>query len=209
MDLETIRQAVIDGDVNNARLLAEELVNNKEDLIVAIQQGFLPAIQRVGELWSQGEYFLPELVQSAEAMKTAMEILSPALGSNRAAIGAKGRVVIGTVEGDLHDIGKSLVGTLLTANGFDVYDLGSDVPIDKFVAKAAEVGADIIGASALLTTTMQAQANLVAAVAGSDIPKKPTVLVGGAPTSAMWADKIGACYAENALDAVRVAKNLV
>jgi corrinoid protein of di/trimethylamine methyltransferase len=208
-DYEKLSQVVIDGEVEEALELAEELVRNGEDLIAATERGFIAGIQKVGELWSKGEYFLPELMQSAEAMKAAMSIITPELGVKRSSISMKGRVVMGTVVGDFHDIGKSLVCTMLTAYGFEVYDLGCDVSSETFIEKARDVNADIIAASALLTTTMQAQANLVNAVAESSLTKKPHVMIGGAPTSESWAKKIGAVYSENALEAVATAERLI
>ncbi len=202
-------QAVVDGDAVRARELAEAAVKGGVDLVAAIDGGFASGIRRVGDLWEEGEYFLPELVQGAEAMKAAMAVLRPALdagGTGRAHIGT---VVIGTVRGDLHDIGKSLVATLLSANEFSVHDLGSDVPVEAFVSKAREVEADIVAASALLTTTMTVQRELVRAIAAAGLPRAPRVLVGGAPTTPAWAAEIGALHAENALRAVAVAREIL
>lgn len=206
---DEMKQAVIDGDVDAARALAEAVVASGADLLPAGEDGFAAGIRRVGELWEEGEYFLPELVQGAEAMKAAMAVIRPALALRRGAEQALGRVVIGTVQGDLHDIGKTLVGTLLAANGFEVFDLGTDVPVEAFVAKAREVGAHVLGASALLTTTMTWQKTLVEAVAASDLPKTTRVIVGGSPTTPAWASEIGAAYAENAMRAVTVTRELV
>ncbi len=206
---EAMCQAVVDGDAGRARALALGIVEARGDLLAAVEHGFAAGIRRVGELWEEGEYFLPELVQGAEAMKAAMEILNPALVAGRGAAPARAGVVIGTVRGDLHDIGKGLVATLLSAHGFEVYDLGSDVPIEAFVARAGETGARIVAASALLTTTMTAQRDLVRAIAEAGLAPRVRVLVGGAPTSAAWAAEIGAAHAENALRAVAVAEGLV
>ena len=156
-------------------------------------------------MWEEGEYFLPELVQGAEAMKAAMAVMQPALSAGRGSLAPKGVVVIGTVRGDLHDIGKSLVGTLLAANGFEVHDLGCDVPVERFVERARDTGAGIVAASTLLTTTMAVQRELAAALAGSG----RKVMVGGAPTTPAWAEEIGAYHAENGLQAVRVATELL
>jgi trimethylamine corrinoid protein len=207
-DQTAMHDAIVDGDVDGARRLAEALVASGAALLPAIEGGFVAGIRRVGELWDEGEYFLPELVQGAEAMKAAMDIVRPALAATNQKQSTKGRVVIGTVEGDLHDIGKGLVGVLLSANGFEVYDLGASVSIASFLAKSVEVDADIIAASALLTTTMEAQARLVEAVRhAAGRPRR--VLLGGAPTSRAWAEKLGAAHAENALHAVEVASELM
>ncbi len=204
-----MQQAVVDGDVEAARALAVAAVASGDELLSVVERGFAAGIERVGALWEEGEYFLPELVQGAEAMKAAMAVVNPALRDRRAASLGKGRVVIGTVAGDLHDIGKSLVATLLGAHGFEIVDLGCDVAIESFVARARDVDADVVAASALLTTTMVAQRDLVRAVAAAALPRRPRVLIGGAPASAAWAAEIGAAYAENALRAVAVAASLV
>ena len=206
---EEIERAIVEGNVDAARSLAESLVEQGGDLLAAIEHGFSAGIRKVGDLWEEGEYFLPELVQGAEAMKAAMEIIQPALATQHGAQEPKGRVVIGTVEGDLHDIGKSLVGTLLAANGFEVHDLGSNVPVATYVEKAREVDADIVAASALLTTTMSVQKSLAEAVAAAGLARRPRVLIGGAPTTEAWATEIGATHAENAMRAVGEAERMV
>jgi len=203
-----MQQAVVDGDVDGARRLAEALVASGGELLPAVEAGFIAGIRRVGELWDEGEYFLPELVQGAEAMKAAMAVVQPALQAAGSAQASRGRVVIGTVEGDLHDIGKSLVGVLLSANGFEVHDLGAGVPVTTFLAKAEEVDADIVAASALLTTTMEVQATLVKALATSPGHQRRRALLGGAPTTRRWAEGLGAAHAENAVQAVEVARGL-
>ena len=204
-----MQEAVVVGDAARARQLAERVVDGEGDLVAAIEQGFAAGIRRVGDLWEEGEYFLPELVQGAEAMKAAMAVLQPALRKRDGGRASKGRIVIGTVQGDLHDIGKTLVGTLLAAGGFEVDDLGSDVPVARFLARAKESGADIIAASALLTTTMPAQKAIAAAIPSLGLVPRPRLLIGGAPTTAAWASEIGAAWAENALRAVAVAESLV
>ena len=204
-----MHDAVVTGDTALARELASQLVAAGGDLVSAVEHGFAAGIRRVGELWEEGEYFLPELVQGAEAMKAAMAIVLPALAASRAGELSRGRVVLGTVKGDLHDIGKGLVGVLLAAHGFEVHDLGHDVPVERFLAKAHEIDADIVAASALLTTTMPEQRRLAEALAASDLPRKPGLLIGGAPTSPQWAASFGATHAENALRAVAAAEGLL
>ena len=204
---EAMRKAVVDGDVDQARTLAQEAVQGGEDLLAVVEHGFAAGIREVGELWEEGEYFLPELVQGAEAMKAAMSVINPALSASKIGSEPLGRVVIGTVKGDLHDIGKTLVGTLLEANGFEVHDLGSDVGPDVFVARAREVGAHIVAASALLTTTMGVQRELVTAVR-AELGDEVAVLIGGSPTTAAWAQQIGAIHAENAQRAVDAARKI-
>jgi trimethylamine corrinoid protein len=207
-DYSAMQTAVVDGDVETARRLAQELVASGADLLPAVENGFVAGIRRVGDLWDEGEYFLPELVQGAEAMKAAMDVIRPALRAAHQHESTKGRIVIGTVEGDLHDIGKGLVAVLLAANGFEVHDLGASVSIAAFLEKAEEVDADIVAASALLTTTMEVQARLVEAVKTSR-GRTRRVLLGGAPTSRAWAERLGAAHAENAIHAVEVAEELM
>ena len=204
-----MQNSVVLGDALRARTLAEGVVQEGGDLVAAIERGFAAGIRKVGDLWEEGEYFLPELVQGAEAMKAAMGVLQPALRKRQGGSSSKGRVVIGTVRGDLHDIGKTLVGTLLSAGGFEVEDLGSDVPVERFLSRAEETGADIIAASALLTTTMPVQKAIAEAIRSSGLRKRPQLLIGGAPTTGGWATEIGAAWAENALRAVAVAEGLV
>jgi methanogenic corrinoid protein MtbC1 len=202
-------QAVLDGDAARSRALAEALVADSGDLVAGVERGFIAGIRRAGDLFEEGEFFLPELVQAAEAMKAAMALVTPALRQRGGSRAAKGRVVIGTVAGDVHDIGKTLVATLLQANGFEVHDLGADVPVARFVDRARAVDADIVAASALLTTTMPAQRELVAAIAAAGLDGSVKVLVGGSPTTTAWARAIGAAHAENAMRAVTVAESLV
>jgi methanogenic corrinoid protein MtbC1 len=206
---EAMRDSVVNGDIEGARGLAEAAVRAGGDLLAAVEQGFAAGIREVGRLWEEGEYFLPELVQGAEAMKAAMGIIGPALAGGRGTAAPNAKVVIGTVHGDLHDIGKTLVGTMLEANGFEVHDLGADVPVDAFIAKARAIDAQIIGASALLTTTMAVQRELVDRVQNDGLAARVRVLVGGSPTTPAWAESIGAAFAENAQQAVHVAAALV
>jgi methanogenic corrinoid protein MtbC1 len=208
-DHAALCRAVVEGDVAGARSLALALIECRADLLASIEHGFSAGIRRVGDLWEEGEYFLPELVQGAEAMRAAMTVLEPALRAGAGGRQARGRVVIGTVRGDLHDIGKGLVATLLSAHGFEVHDLGSDVPVEAFLGKAREVEAQIIAASALLTTTMTVQKELAQAVAAARFARTPRILVGGAPTTPSWAAEIGAVHAENALRAIEVAETLI
>lgn len=208
-DYDAMCKAVIEGDRERARNLAAAAVAAEDDLLAVVERGFAAGIRAVGRLWEEGEYFLPELVQGAEAMKAAMAEITPALGKGDELPSAHGRVVIGTVQGDMHDIGKTLVAALLEAHGFVVHDLGADVPAEAFVSKAREVNAQVIAASALLTTTMPMQRKLVEAVAAAGLSATVRVLVGGAPASAQWADEIGAAFAENAQQAVAAVRGLL
>jgi len=203
-------QSVIDGEVDDARRLAQQAVEQGLDPLAAINQGFIPGVNHVGEQFSRGEMFLPDLVLAGEAMKAAIAVLEPEMARRGTQRQTLGRVVIGTVEGDIHDIGKTLVATMLAASGFQVYDLGVDVPVARFVEKAREVEADIVGLSALLTTTMARQADAIKALTEAGLRPRVKVMVGGAPVTASWAAEIGADgTSEDAIGAVAVARRLV
>ena len=203
----SMAQAVIDGDAGASARLAEEGLSAGLSASEIITLGFLPGLDKVGVLWEDGDYFLPELIQSAEAMKAAMAVLRPVLEKTGGGAGAsRARAVIGTIEGDIHDIGKNLVASLLSANGFEVVDLGADVKIDRFIDAAVESSADVICLSALLTTTMVNQRRVMVRLRERGLRDRFKVLVGGAPVTRKWADEIGADgYGENATAAVRAA----
>ena len=205
--LHELGQAVLEGDEARALDAARRALEADLSALEAIDGGLVPGIRKAGQLWDEGEYFLPELVASAQAMKAAMAVLQPALGVSGGAKAAA-RVVIGTVEGDIHDIGKTLVGTLLSANGFEVFDEGADVPLSRLIQRSKEVDADLLCASALLTTTMSRQRELVLAAREAGLRAK--ICVGGAPVTKEWAEAIGADgFADNAVAAVALARSLV
>ncbi|MCX7756379.1 MAG: corrinoid protein [Anaerolineales bacterium] len=205
---DAMRQSVIEGDPDLAATLARKAIEQEIDPLVALNEGFVPGINYVGEQFGLGEMFLPELVVAGEAMKAAVAVLEPEFARRGTARQILGKVVIGTIEGDIHEIGKTLVATMLSASGFQVYDLGVDVPVMKFVEKAREVNADIIAISALLTTTMVRQKDVVEALHDSNVTAK--VMVGGAPVTRSWAQEIGAHgYSEDAVGAVAVARHLM
>ena len=205
---QKLAQAVIDGEPEDAVELAKQALEQGLDPLACISNGLTKGIQRVGELFASGEYFLPELIIGADAMKAALDILEPALlaGQEREVVA---KVVLGTVEGDLHEIGKTLVGTMLVANGFQVNDIGVDKPASEFINAIKESDATIVGASALLTTTMLQQEKLVEALKEAGLRDKVKVMVGGAPVTESFAKQIGADgYAEDAISAVDLAMRL-
>jgi len=206
---ELMAKAIIEGNREESARLAKlslELNINPQE---SIDLGFAKGIKEVGAMWERGEYFLPELLMGAEAMKSAMDVLTPHILSGKSGSLGK-KVVIGTVEGDIHDIGKNLVASMLIANGFEVIDLGADVPLEKFVITAEEVRADFICMSALLTTTMIGQKKVIEMLVEKGIRNKYKVLVGGAPVNEDWARRIGADgTASNAAQAVSLALSLL
>lgn len=207
---EAMAQSIIEGEDEDAVRLAQQAVEQGIDPLEVINRGYVAGLDEVGEQYSRGEMFLPDLVLAAEAMKAAMAVLEPELTRRGEARQMLGTVVIGTVEGDIHDIGKTLVATMLSANGFKVYDMGVNVPIQKFIDKINEVDANLVGLSALLTTTMVKQRAMIETLQEAGLRGKVKVMVGGAPVTRSWADEIGADgFSEDAIGAVAVAKQLV
>jgi corrinoid protein of di/trimethylamine methyltransferase len=205
-----MRQSVIDGDPATAARLAQEALDAGVRPLDAIEQGFVPGLTYVGEQFGEGELFLPDMMLAARAMQKAVAVLEPEMAAQSTTRSVAGRVVIGTVKGDIHEIGKNLVGMMLSTSGFEVHDLGVDVSPERFVEAATEHDADIVGVSALLTTTMAGQRTVVEAVAAAGLRPKCKVIVGGAPASAQWATEIGADgYSEDAIGAVALVKRLV
>jgi len=207
---EAMRRSIIDGDDERAAELAGEALRAGVDPLRAIDDGFVIGLREVGDRFSRGDMFLPEMMLAAKAMKRAVAVLEPELDRRAMKRQVLGRVVIGSVKGDIHEIGKNLVATMLAAAGFEVHDLGVDVPFDRFVEKAREVDADIVGVSALLTTTMTGQRTVIETLAAGGLRPRVKVIVGGAPVTREWAEEIGADgYGEDAAQAVTVARRLV
>jgi corrinoid protein of di/trimethylamine methyltransferase len=208
--LSAMRQSIIDGAPDTASSLAKEAVASGIPPIDAINNGFVPGMHDVGEKFARGQMFLPDMMASAEAMRAAMGVLDPELRKLGTERPTAGIVLLGTTKGDIHEIGKILVGTMLTAHGFQVHDLGVDVAGEKFAAKARELKADIVGVSALLTTTMRNQKGVVEALEKEGLRSQVKIMVGGAPVTRRWAEEIGADgYAKDAMSAVALAQELM
>jgi corrinoid protein of di/trimethylamine methyltransferase len=208
--LSAMRQSIIDGAPDTASGLAQQALAEGMAPIDAINNGYVPGMHDVGEQFARGHMFLPDMMASAEAMRAAMAVLDPELRKLGTERPTAGIVVLGTTKGDIHEIGKILVGTMLTAHGFQVHDLGVDVAGEKFAAKARELQADIVGVSALLTTTMRNQKSVVDALGGEGLRSSVKVIVGGAPVTRRWAEEIGADgYAKDAMSAVTLAQELM
>jgi len=202
--------AVIAGLPDKARELASEALRSDVDPLAAIEQGFKPGMDVVGEGFASGELFIPDLVMSGEAMKAAIATLEPEMVKRKQQRQVLGKVVIGTVLGDIHEIGKTLVATMLAASGFEVHDLGVDVSPQRFVDAVREFEADFVGLSALLTTTLLNQESVILTLREAGLSEQVRVVIGGVPASPEWADEIGADgYAENATEAVDVFKSLM
>jgi corrinoid protein of di/trimethylamine methyltransferase len=177
--------------------------------LTIIDGGLVPGMRIVGDKYATGEYFLPNLIVAAGGMKQAMALLEPELKARRQHLKSSGTVVIGTVRGDIHEIGKSLVATMLSANGFDVHDLGVDVAVESFVNTVRDTHANLVGMSALLTTTMHGQRDVIQALDKAGLRAQVKVMVGGAPVTKKWADEIGADgWAQDAVAAVDLAVRL-
>jgi corrinoid protein of di/trimethylamine methyltransferase len=208
--LNQITASLVEGDPDRTVELTRRAIDAGLEPMNIIEGGLVPGMNIVGDKFSQGEYFLPHLIISAGGMQQAMEILEPELRARQQEFKVTGKVVIGTVHGDIHEIGKSLVGTMLSASGFQVYDLGVDVPAEAFVEKIKETGANLVGLSALLTTTMVVQKEIIDALSAAGVRQQVKVIVGGAPVTRSWAEEIGADgYAEDAIEAVQLATKLL
>jgi trimethylamine corrinoid protein len=205
---ESAADAILKGDSDKAVETARKGLGEGLDPVTLINEGFIPGINTVGDMFGSGRLFLPELIMSATAMQKATDIINAAIPEGQGQ--SRGRFVIGTVEGDVHDIGKTIVVSLLKANGFEVMDLGRDVATDRFIEEADKFNADIIGTSALLTTTMEGQRRLEVELKKAGLKERFKTMVGGAPVTQRWAKRIGAdAFAENASAAVKLAKELL
>lgn len=203
-------QSIIDGDSDLSIELAKKSIELNMHPLETITNGFVVGVNYIGDQFGAGEAFLPELVMAGEAMKAAVAVLEPELLKLGEAREIMGRVVLATVEGDIHEIGKTLVGTMLSASGFEVTDLGVDQSAEKIIGKALEIDAHIIGMSALLTTTMVRQREVIEELDKEGLRPRIKVMVGGAPITRDWVQKIKADgYSEDAVGAVKIAKELV
>jgi len=205
---ESAIEVIVQGDAEKALEVAKKGLGEGVDPIDLINKGFIPGINKVGDLFGSGRLFLPELVMSANAMERVTELINESLPSEQEQ--TQGRLVIATVEGDVHDIGKTIVVSLLKANGFEVMDLGRDVSVERLIEEADKFNANIIGTSALLTTTMGAQKELEEELKSAGLKDRFKTMVGGAPVTQRWAKRIGAdAFAEDAIEAVNKAKALL
>jgi corrinoid protein of di/trimethylamine methyltransferase len=208
--LKNLSMAIMEGDEDKTKVYAHEALRSQMDPLKAVEQGLSKGMVTLGERFEKGEVFLPDLLIAADAFNVAIELLKPAMEAQKKQVVKAGTVLIGTVNGDVHGIGKNIVAIVLEANGFGVVDIGVDNPSLKFIEEAQKVKADVIGLSSLMTTTMPAQKEVIDILKEMDLRKKYFVIVGGGPVTKEWADKIGADgYARSAFQAVEVIKRLL
>jgi corrinoid protein of di/trimethylamine methyltransferase len=204
-----LKQAIIEGDSEVLTRLVRETIDQTNPLAM-IENGMMPGMTEIGDKFSTGEVFLPELLMAAEAFQEAMKIIKPKLEASGVSMKKQGTIVIGTVQTDIHEIGKNILINLLTPAGFEVHDLGVNVPASNFVTKDEEVGADIIAASAIMSTTIPFQKEIIEALKSRGLREKYLVMVGGGVVTQAWADQIGADgYADLASDGVKLAIELI
>ena len=206
--LQQLYESVLQGDSAKAVEAAQQALDAKISPLKAIEGGMTPAIQEVGDRFGKGEMFLPEMVTSADAMEAALEFLEPFFEGDEGA--KKGKVLIGTVKGDIHDIGKNIVIALLKVNGFEVIDIGRDIASTDFVDKAVDLGVEVIGLSGLLTTSLPMMRDIIQILDDDGVRDQHKVIIGGGPTSQEYADEIGADgYGETAYSAVQLCNQLL
>jgi len=204
------RDSVLSLDGVEAVRLAKRILREGIDILDTIELGYAKGLEEIGKKFEKGEVFLPELMRAAEVMESVMKILGPELTRRKQQRKSLGKVIIGTVEGDIHTIGKDIVAAMLRASGFEVVNLGGNVPVRDFVDRVKKEGPDIVACSALLTTTMIMQRKIIEALIQENLREKVKVMVGGAPLTEEWAEEIGADgYGKDAADAVKIAKQLL
>ncbi|MCX5898412.1 MAG: corrinoid protein [Proteobacteria bacterium] len=206
--LEKLRQCIIDGDDDMATALAEEALQSGVDVLEIVKTAITPGIEQAGKLWHENIYFMPDVVLSAEAFKAAMQVVKPHVKGRETS--SRGKIIIGVVAGDMHDLGKSIVIAMLMGAGFDVIDLGVDVPAETFIEKAKELKPDILGIGCYMTTTMLELKEVVRSLNENGLRNTLKIMIGGVPTTQQFADEIGAdAWGRDALDAVAAAKQLI
>lgn len=206
--LEKLRQCIVDGDDDMATALAEEALQSGVDVLEIVKTAITPGIEQAGKLWHENIYFMPDVVLSAEAFKAAMQVVKPHVQGRETS--SRGKIIIGVVAGDMHDLGKSIVIAMLMGAGFDVIDLGVDVPAETFIEKAKELKPDILGVGCYMTTTMLELKEVVRSLNEHGLRDRIKIMIGGVPTTQQFADEIGAdAWGRDALDTVVIAKQLM
>jgi corrinoid protein of di/trimethylamine methyltransferase len=209
-NFDDLAKSIIDGDSDLAKRIIKNLLKSRTDPLEIVENGLTRGIKVVGEKYGCGDIFLTDLLMSADAMKVGMDVISPEIIKQKKKLKKMGSLVIGTVEGDIHDLGKNIVIALFSANGFDVVDLGVDVSVKEFIDKVKELRPDILGLSALMTATIPRQYDVINELISNGIRDQVKVIIGGAAVNQNFANEIGADgYAENAIDAIELAKKLI
>jgi len=207
-DYTTLQNALIAGDGETLSIETKKLLDNGSDPHKIIKEGLIPGMDVVGEKFKNDELYIPEVIKVATIFKSSVELIKPKLLDGQVA--SIGKVVIGTVTGDMHDVGKNIVVLMLEANGFEVFDLGVNVSTEAFIQKATEINADVIGMSALLTTTMPNIDDIIIGLKESGLGDKFKTIIGGAPINQSFADEVGVdAYGHDAIDAVEKIKELI
>lgn len=208
--LDDLKAAVIEGDTEKSMDLAKLAIDSGIPPLDAITMGLTKGVKEVGDGFSRGEVFLVELIMAGDAMKAGMTVLLPQIKASKTEIVSKGLVMIGTVQGDIHSIGKDIVGTLLEAEGFEVINIGEDIPSNTIVEKVRTLKPDVLGLSSLLTSTMPMQQDVIEKIKAAGLDGAVKVIIGGAPTTQEWADEIGADgWAGDAVSAISLVKHLL
>lgn len=206
--LSEIKKAVFEGEDDLAHSLAQKAFKEEIEPLRIVNEGVVPGIQEAGELWKKNEYFLPDIIMSAEAFRMAMEVVEPQLSAGE--VGKAGKVIIGTVAGDMHNLGKIMVKATLRSGGFEVIDLGEDVPTETFISKVKELKPDILGLGCYMTTTMLEMKEILKKLQTEGLRTNVKVMVGGVPTTQEFADEVGAdAWGKDAFDAVEKAKKVM
>ena len=208
--LKSLMATIVEGDQEKARENSKQALLKQIDPLVVVEEGLSKGMAIVGKRFEQGDAFLPELLMAADAFKAAMEILKPVIALQKREVATAGKVLVGTVKGDIHHIGKDIVVTILETRGFSVVDMGVDVPSLTFIEEAEKAKTDVIALSAVMSTTMPAQKEVIDILKEKKLRDKYLVIVGGGPVTQKWADHIGADgYGQTAVDAVELVKNLL
>ena len=208
--LEKLAAVVMDGTEDEAKVLAQAVVANKIDPLEAIEQGLSKGMEIIGGRFERGEAYLPELLMAAASFNAAMAVLKPEIEAQKKQLVKLGKVLIGTVKGDVHSIGKDIVASVLDTSGFEVVDMGVDNPSLNIIQQAEKIQADVIALSSVMTTTMPAQKEVIDTLKEMGIRQKYFVIIGGGPVTQEWADRIGADgYGKSAIDAVALVKGLM
>jgi 5-methyltetrahydrofolate--homocysteine methyltransferase len=203
-----LQQAIVDGDDDLAVALTEEVLQSGFDVLEIVKTAIVPGIEQAGKLWHDNIYFMPDVVLSAEAFKAAMQVVKPHMQGRQT--DSRGKILLGVVAGDMHDLGKSIVIAMLMGAGFDVVDLGVDIPAATFIEKVKELKPDILGIGCYMTTTMLELKKVLRALDENGLRNRVKIMIGGVPTTQQFADEIGAdAWGKDALDAVTAAKQLI